>query len=196
MIANDPMKSTYTVTDDRDCYNCGEKGQLSYNCSHPRGSGERGGGTHGATRSTYGRDRGGYGRGHGGHARGRGRGGPRVNVAVTEDTPSITLTGEQAKQWEEWHKGKESKCPTSTPLVSVATTSTQHFGNMANYAHSGAGTQAQALASSCRSYRDWIIDSGASRHVTRLIDSFKHTLILSILKLSKLLMVPPNSFMV
>ena len=135
MTTNDPVKSAFTATDDRNCYNCGEKGQLSYNCSHPRGSGERGGGTRGATRSTYGRDRGGYGRGHGGHARGRGRGGPRVNVAVTEDTPSITLTGEQAKQWEEWHKGKESKCPTSTPLVSVATTSTQHFGNMANYAH-------------------------------------------------------------
>jgi hypothetical protein len=173
MTANDSVKSAYTATDDRDCYNCGEKGHLSYNCPHPRGSGERGGGTRGATRSTYGRGRGGYGRGRGGRARGRGRGAPRVNVVVTEDTPSITLTGEQAKRWEEWHKEKESECPTSTPLGSVATTSTQHFGNFANYAHSGAGTQAQALASSCRSHRDWIIDSGASRHVTGLIDSFK-----------------------
>lgn len=141
MTASDPVKSAYTATDDRDCYNCGEKGHLSYNCPHPRGSGERGGGTRGATRSTYGRGRGGYGRGRGGRARGRGRGGPRVNVAVTEDTPSITLTGEQAKRWEEWHKKKESECPTSTPLGSVATTSTQHFGNFANYAHSGAGEE-------------------------------------------------------
>lgn len=141
MTASDPVKSAYTATDDRDCYNCGEKGHLSYNCPHPRGSGERGGGTRGATRSTYGRGRGGYGRGRGGRARGRGRGGPRVNVAVTEDTPSITLTGEQAKRWEEWHKEKESECPTSTPLGSVATTSTQHFGNFANYAHSGAGEE-------------------------------------------------------
>ena len=31
---------------------------MSYNCPHPRGSGERGGGTRGATRSTYGRGRG------------------------------------------------------------------------------------------------------------------------------------------
>jgi hypothetical protein len=58
MTANDPVKSAYTATGDRDCYNCGEKGHLSYNCPHPRGSGERGGGTRGATRSTYGRGRG------------------------------------------------------------------------------------------------------------------------------------------
>jgi hypothetical protein len=63
MTANDPVKSAYTATDDRDCYNCGEKGHLSYNCPHPRGSGERGGGTRGATRSTYRGGRGGYGRG-------------------------------------------------------------------------------------------------------------------------------------
>jgi hypothetical protein len=80
---------------------------LSYNCPHPRGSSGRGGGTRGATRGVprgaYGGGRGSYGRGHGGRAggRGRGHGGPRANVAVTEDTPLITLTGEQAKQWEE-----------------------------------------------------------------------------------------------
>ena len=29
MTASDPVKSAYTATDDRDCYNCGEKGHLS-----------------------------------------------------------------------------------------------------------------------------------------------------------------------
>jgi hypothetical protein len=40
MTANDPVKSAYTAIGDRDCYNCGEKGHLSYNCPHPCGSGE------------------------------------------------------------------------------------------------------------------------------------------------------------
>jgi hypothetical protein len=31
-------------------------------------------------------------------------------VAVTEETPSMTLTGEQAKQWEDWQKGKNLEC--------------------------------------------------------------------------------------
>jgi hypothetical protein len=35
MATNDPIKSAYTTTNDRDCYICGEKGHLSYNCPHP-----------------------------------------------------------------------------------------------------------------------------------------------------------------
>jgi hypothetical protein len=83
-----------------------------------------GGGACGITRGAYGGGHGGYGGRHGGLAGGRGRGGPQANVVVTRGTPSITLTREQAKQWEEWHKGKESECPTSTSLGSVATIST------------------------------------------------------------------------
>jgi hypothetical protein len=41
MTTSDPAKSAYTAIDDRDCYSCGEKGHLSYNCPHPRGSGGR-----------------------------------------------------------------------------------------------------------------------------------------------------------
>jgi hypothetical protein len=40
----------------------------------------------------------------GGHS--GGRVGPRANVAATEETLSITLTGEQVKQWEQWQKGR------------------------------------------------------------------------------------------
>jgi hypothetical protein len=85
-------------------------------------------------------------------------------VAATEETPSITLTGEQVKQWEQWQKGKASESSTSTSLDPMTSTS-NNFGNFANYARIGEGTQAQALASSCRHHIDWVIDSGASKHL-------------------------------
>jgi len=50
---------------------------------------------------------------------------------------------------------------------------TSHFGNFANYSHLGKGTQAQALASTCRHNIEWVIDSGASKHVTGMSSSFK-----------------------
>jgi hypothetical protein len=37
----------------------------------------------------------------------------------------------------------------------------------------GKGTQAQVFASSCRHHIDWVIDSGASKHVTDMSTSFK-----------------------
>ena len=72
---------------------------MSYNCPNPRGSGGRGG-THGGRGSSCG----GYGggRGYRGGGRGRGRGGPRANVAASEDTLSVTLMGEEVKKWEQW----------------------------------------------------------------------------------------------
>jgi len=48
-----------------------------------------------------------------------------------------------------------------------------NFGNCANYAHMGEGTQAQALASSYRHHIEWVIDSGASKHVTGMSSPFK-----------------------
>jgi hypothetical protein len=39
--------------------------------------------------------------------------GPRVNVATTKESPSVTLTKEQVKQWEQCQKGKSSECLTS-----------------------------------------------------------------------------------
>ena len=48
-----------------------------------------------------------------------------------------------------------------------------NFDNHANYAHMGEGTQAQALASSYRHHIEWVIDSEASKHVTRLSSPFK-----------------------
>jgi hypothetical protein len=47
-----------------------------------------------------------------------------------------------------------------------------HFGNIANYAHSGESIQVHALASTYRHHIDWVIDSGASKHVIGESHSF------------------------
>lgn len=70
---------------------------------------------------------------------------PQVNVGIK----TLTLTGEQVKQWEQWQKSKACEGSSSTLVGSVMAT-TSHFGNFANYAHMGKGTQAQALATTCR----------------------------------------------
>ena len=62
--------------------------------------------------------------------------------------------------------------------ISIATTADPaaaigNFSNCANYAHMGEGTQAQALASSYRHHIEWVIDSGASKHVTGMFSPFK-----------------------
>jgi uncharacterized membrane protein YgcG len=157
------VKPVYAAIEDRECYNCGEKGHLSYNCPNPRGNGGRGGSRGGrwGTRVSYGR-------GHGSRGGGRGHGGSRANIATTEESPSVTLTGEQVKQWEQWQKGKSSEC-----LTVPVEQSTNNFGNFSNYAHMGEGTQAQVFASSCRHRIDWVIDLGASKHVTGMSTSFK-----------------------
>jgi uncharacterized membrane protein YgcG len=193
MGSGNSVKPAYVAIEDRECYNCGEKGHLSYDCSKPRGSGGRGGsrGGRGSTRGGYGGGRGSRGGSRGG-GRGRGRDGPRANVATTEETPSVTLTGEQARLWEQWQKGKSSEGSTS-----LDGHTTSNFDNFANYAHMGEGTQAQALASSYRHHVDWVIDSGASKHITGMSSPFKtsvHTPL--ILSLSKLLMAHPGKSMV
>jgi len=42
MSNNNPVKSAYVTLGKRDCYNCGEKGHLSYNCPLPKNCGEKG----------------------------------------------------------------------------------------------------------------------------------------------------------
>ena len=39
MSSGNSVKLAYVAMEDRECYNCGEKGHLSYNCPNPRGSG-------------------------------------------------------------------------------------------------------------------------------------------------------------
>ena len=60
MSSGNSIKPVYVAMEDSECYNCGEKGHLSYNCPNPKGSGGRGGsrGGHGSTRGNYGGARG------------------------------------------------------------------------------------------------------------------------------------------
>lgn len=70
MGGNNLIKSAYTIADDKDCYNCGDKGHLSYNFPQPRNyNGVRFGicGGRGGSRV-------GYGGGCGACGGGRGRG--------------------------------------------------------------------------------------------------------------------------
>ena len=91
---------------------------------------------------------------------------------MTEEISHVTLTGDQAAEWEAWQKSKTSENSTSISTQGPVTAPATNFGNFANYACAGEGTQAQALASSYHPHLDWIIDSGASKHVTGTFDTF------------------------
>jgi hypothetical protein len=91
MGSNIPVRSTYTIADNRECYNCGYKGHLSYNCAKPR---NYNGGQIGTCGS------------HGGS-----RGGMVLVKEVVvefevgvEESSSITLIWEQIMRWEQWQK--------------------------------------------------------------------------------------------
>ncbi|WVZ66155.1 hypothetical protein U9M48_015421 [Paspalum notatum var. saurae] len=92
---------------------------------------------------------------------------------MADGASSVTLTGEQAMQQEKWQNNKTSEGSTNVISQGPVTAATAHFGNFANYARPGEGIQAQALASSCHSHLDWVIDSGASKHVIGSLESFE-----------------------
>ena len=75
MSGDNPVKLAYTTMTERVCYNCGEKGHMSYKCPLPRNFGGRSG-THG-----------GHGGGHAGGC-GKGRGTPQAN-AITMESSTI-----------------------------------------------------------------------------------------------------------
>jgi uncharacterized membrane protein YgcG len=93
MSSGNHVKPAYVAIEDRECYNCGERGHLSYNCPNPRGNGGRGGsrGGRGGTRGSYGRGRGGRGGGR------RGRGGSRDIVRHMGSTMMRPL-----HPWQKW----------------------------------------------------------------------------------------------
>lgn len=75
------------VIDDRECYNCGRKGHLSFNYPQPRNPGR--GRTGGGSRGTY--------RG----ARGGGRASPKANLAVTDEGQTVEMSTIDAAELEE-----------------------------------------------------------------------------------------------
>ena len=96
----------------------------------------------------------------------------RANAAMTEEISHVTLTGDQAAEWEAWQKSKTSENSTSISTQGPVTAPATNFGNFANYACAGEGTQAQAPASSYHPHLDWIINSGTSKYVTGTFDTF------------------------
>ena len=153
-----PSCPTYVVTrsqETRICYNCGDKGHLSRDCSQPQ--------------KTYrGRGRGndrGAPRGGGGHG---GRRGLRANFAMSEEGASDLVTI-SATELEELRKLKENKNNSKSDDQGTVPTSTD---NVANFIYSDAAMKKQALLSIKNSNSSWILDFGASRHVTGMSSEF------------------------
>jgi len=153
-----PSRLAYVVTrsqETRICYNCGDKGHLSRDCSQPQ--------------KTYrGRGRGndrGAPRGGGGLG---GRRGLRANFAMSEEGASDLVTI-SATELEELRKLKENKNNSKSDDQGIVSTSTD---NVANFIHSDAGMKKQALLSIKNSNSSWILDYGASRHVTGMSSEF------------------------
>jgi GAG-pre-integrase domain len=139
--------------EDRECYNCGKKGDLSYNCLQSRNTG----GTRGGRGQRGGRG------GQGGIGRG-GRG--VAHLAVADDSYNTTEanTAEMTKL-EELRRFKLQVERSKGNLDDTAI----HFGNFAGYAHVNKSIQA---LTSTKTHVDWIIDSGAFRHITGTSSEF------------------------
>ena len=150
----------------RRCYRCGEIGHLKQACPKPPNERETGG------------------RGQSGsHDRGRGgrrigRGGNRTHLMVAEkEEAGGDLTEEDQALVEAYSQGLRDRQKLMGDVKSMrddASTSTGSRGNFAYFAQTATGTHdTRALVSiSTTRSPDWIVDSGASRHVTGTVGEF------------------------
>ena len=135
----------------RICYNCGEKGHLIRDCSQP-------------LKPNHGRGRG-RGMQRGGTSRGGASRGGRVNFRANHamsygyDAESVTIS---LNELDEFRRCKEIR--KDSQLNNQQTTSSSN--SVTDAVHSDSGTFNQ----NCTSY--WILDSGASRHVTGKLNEF------------------------
>ncbi|XP_071679982.1 uncharacterized protein [Lolium perenne] len=159
----------------RDCYTCGQKGHLKHQCtSFATSSRGRGGYTHGrgsyrgrgdgrGSGQPYGQHhgRGGgqhYGRGSGqpyGYQYGRGGGqqhaiSPKAHMAAASESTTSTSQGQSKEEGQ-----------------NEAT-----FGNFAHYVYKDEGNIDRVSIATHNANSDWILDSGASKHVTGNISEF------------------------
>ncbi|XP_020275173.1 uncharacterized protein LOC109849718 [Asparagus officinalis] len=116
------------IRDDRECYNCGKKGHLSYNCPQPRNTGgSRGGRGQRSSRA---------GRGS------RGRAGRGVaHLAVAEESQTTTgMTGAEIIELEELRLFKlQAESSKGKGQVTQDLDNTTCFGNFVGYAHAYKG---------------------------------------------------------
>jgi len=161
--ASAPPRPAYVVTgtqETRICYNCGDKGHLSCDCHQPfkfnRGRGRS---------SARGALRGGGSRG--------GRRGYRANLAAIEEAAIEEMRShcgsrgmasefvtipvaelEELRKQKRNEEGSRSNDQRQTPSIDSSGTLDQAFTSIQNY------------------NSDWILDSGASRHVTGMSSEF------------------------
>jgi Retrotransposon gag protein len=152
----------------RECYNYGEVGHLKQFCTKPPN--ERNLGGRGQSRGRD-RDRGG---------RRGGRGGYQTHLTVVEGESEETVVfTEEDHEFLEMLKRKLKAASEEKRVLDDASTSASSRGNIASFTHSAIGicdTLALASISTTRS-PDWIVDYGASRHVTgaaREFSSYTH----------------------
>jgi Zinc knuckle len=141
----------------RECYNCGEVGHLKSACTRPPKVKNLGG--HGQSR----------GRGRG--RRGGGRGGYRANLMVAEEKEEEGEREEDLSAEDQELLRQYSQLLRRTQGGAVGDASTS--GNIVSYAHPAIGTCDTHIVASIPIIRSpWIVDSGASRHVTGTAGEF------------------------
>jgi hypothetical protein len=141
----------------RDCYNCGVNGHLSHQCTTPP---RRGRGGFRGSRYSRGYYRGGRGRNGGNyyHNLGGPQGGARANMTVMEGGQS-TVTHNQGSVTEGEVKKGEQQGETS-------------FGQFAHFVYTKGNIENVSLAAH-KLDSDWVLDFGASKHVTGNIREFE-----------------------
>jgi Zinc knuckle len=171
-LAVSKLGNTGYMGETRECYNCGEVGHLKQFCTKPPKERNLGGRAQSGGR---GRDRGG---------RRGGRGGYQTHLTVAEgESEEIVVFTEEDHEFLEMLKRKQKVASEGKRVLDDASTSASSRGNIASFAHSATGicdTLALASISTTRS-PDWIVDSGASRHVTgatREFSSYTHLAVL------------------
>ena len=154
-----PAYHVYEKQETRYCYNCGVSGHLSNQCTDPPRRGRGGFRGNRYNRGYYrGAPRGRYG-GSYYHNSGGQQGGVRANMTVMEGDQS-TLTLKQGSEPEREVKKGGQQGETS-------------FGQFAHFVYTDKGNTENASLAAHKLDSDWILDSGASRHVTGSIREFE-----------------------